>query len=137
MQSVCTENECIRCHVATVAIIYLIWLNSCCLTTPIRETSDNHASGLHTLLPLPQQLRHRRAVYLAGGGQRQRIHDLPHTRHFVARESLTDMRLKGNVRHVLNLLSGWRYKTQMYAFPVELKALQRLVHYRRPETTGF
>ncbi|MDX2139665.1 MAG: B12-binding domain-containing radical SAM protein, partial [Chloroflexota bacterium] len=51
--------------------------------------------------------------------------------------TVTDMRLKGNVRHVLNLLSGWRYKSQMYAFPVELKALQRLVHYRRPETTGF
>jgi radical SAM superfamily enzyme YgiQ (UPF0313 family) len=51
--------------------------------------------------------------------------------------TVTDMRLKGNVRHVLNLLSGWRYQTQMYAFPVELKALQRLIHYRRPETTGF
>jgi hypothetical protein len=26
---------------------------------------------------------------------------------------------------------------QFYQWPYELKALQRLIHYRRPETTGF
>ncbi len=51
--------------------------------------------------------------------------------------TVTDMRLKGNVRHVLNILSGWRYKSQTYAFPFELKAAQRVIKYRRPETTGF
>ena len=51
--------------------------------------------------------------------------------------TVTDMRLKGNVRHVLQVLSGWRYQSRNYAFPYELKAAQRLIHYRRPETTGF
>ncbi len=51
--------------------------------------------------------------------------------------TVTDMRLKGNVRHVLRAMSGWRYQTKTYAFPYELKALQRAIHYRRPETTGF
>jgi hypothetical protein len=47
------------------------------------------------------------------------------------------MRLTGNYRHLLRGLSGWRYKLEFYAWPYELKALQRLIHYRRPETTGF
>jgi radical SAM superfamily enzyme YgiQ (UPF0313 family) len=51
--------------------------------------------------------------------------------------TVTDLRLTGNVRHALKALSGWRYKLQYYEWPYELKALQRLVHYRRPETTGF
>jgi anaerobic magnesium-protoporphyrin IX monomethyl ester cyclase len=51
--------------------------------------------------------------------------------------TVTDFRLHGNVRNALKALSGWRYKLQFYDWPYELKALQRLIHYRRPETTGF
>ena len=51
--------------------------------------------------------------------------------------TVTDTRLQGTWRNLLRGLSGWRYKTQMYSWPLELKALQRVVHYRRPETTGF
>lgn len=51
--------------------------------------------------------------------------------------TVTDMRLNGNMRHLLRALSGWRYRFEQYQWPVELKALQRVVHYRRPETTGF
>lgn len=51
--------------------------------------------------------------------------------------TVTDLRLKGNVRHLLKGLSGWRYRLEYYQWPYELKALQRLIHYRRPETTGF
>ena len=51
--------------------------------------------------------------------------------------TVTDLRLKGNYRHALKALSGWRYKLEFYQWPYELKALQRIVHYRRPETTGF
>lgn len=49
----------------------------------------------------------------------------------------TDMRLKGPMRDMLRLLSGWRYRLQVYQRPYELKAIQRLLHYRRPETIGF
>jgi radical SAM superfamily enzyme YgiQ (UPF0313 family) len=51
----------------------------------------------------------------------------------------TDMRLHSNglLRTVLKGMSGWRYKLGFYDWPYELKALQRVIHYRRPETTGF
>jgi anaerobic magnesium-protoporphyrin IX monomethyl ester cyclase len=51
--------------------------------------------------------------------------------------TVTDMRLSGNMRHLLKAVSGWRYRFEMYGWPYELKALQRMIHYRRPETTGF
>jgi anaerobic magnesium-protoporphyrin IX monomethyl ester cyclase len=51
--------------------------------------------------------------------------------------TVTDIRLEGGMRKFLKGLSGWRYQLGWYKWPYELKALQRLVHYRRPETTGF
>lgn len=51
--------------------------------------------------------------------------------------TVTDIRLKGAMRRMLEALSGWRYKLEFYRYPYELKALQRLIHYRRPETMGF
>jgi anaerobic magnesium-protoporphyrin IX monomethyl ester cyclase len=51
--------------------------------------------------------------------------------------TITDLRLQGSMRHLLRALSGWRYRLRFYDLPYELKALQRLIHYRRPETTGF
>jgi len=51
--------------------------------------------------------------------------------------TVTDMRLRGIMRNVLKGLSGWRYTLRYYDRPIELKMLQRLIHYRRPETTGF
>jgi hypothetical protein len=38
---------------------------------------------------------------------------------------------------LLKGLSGVRYNLGWYAQPYELKALQRFIQYRRPETTGF
>lgn len=51
--------------------------------------------------------------------------------------TVTDMRLKGTMRLLLNAMSGWRYRVEFYANPYELKILQRLIQYRRPETMGF
>ncbi|MBC7810663.1 MAG: B12-binding domain-containing radical SAM protein [Burkholderiales bacterium] len=51
--------------------------------------------------------------------------------------TVTDMRLTGKTRSMLQGISSWRYRMEMYQWPYELKALQRIVHYRRPETTGF
>lgn len=51
--------------------------------------------------------------------------------------TVTDMRLTGGWRRLLRGLSGWRYRLELYDWPYELKALQRVIHYRRPETTGF
>ncbi|GAB4550446.1 MAG: hypothetical protein OHK0023_16370 [Anaerolineae bacterium] len=52
--------------------------------------------------------------------------------------TVTDQRLhKSAFRYLLKALSGWRYQLEFYAAPYELKLLQRMIHYRRPETTGF
>jgi anaerobic magnesium-protoporphyrin IX monomethyl ester cyclase len=49
----------------------------------------------------------------------------------------TDPRLVGWRRFVLRALSGWRYRTGFYTAPYELRALQKLFRYQRPETAGF
>lgn len=49
----------------------------------------------------------------------------------------TDPRLTGWRRGVLRALSSWRYRTGFYAAPLELRALQKIFHYQRPETAGF
>jgi radical SAM superfamily enzyme YgiQ (UPF0313 family) len=51
--------------------------------------------------------------------------------------TVTDIRLQKHWRRLLQTLSGWRYRFEFYDWPYELKTLQRLIHYRRPETTGF
>jgi anaerobic magnesium-protoporphyrin IX monomethyl ester cyclase len=49
----------------------------------------------------------------------------------------TDANLTAVWRTVLRSLSAWRYHTGCYRFPLELRALQRLIAYQRPETSGF
>jgi radical SAM superfamily enzyme YgiQ (UPF0313 family) len=52
--------------------------------------------------------------------------------------TVTDLRLQNSrIKWLLQGISGWRYQLGFYAWPLELKALQRAIHYRRPETTGF
>ncbi len=40
-------------------------------------------------------------------------------------------------RRLLRAASAWRYHLGINVFPLELAAVQRLLHYRRPETSGF
>jgi anaerobic magnesium-protoporphyrin IX monomethyl ester cyclase len=49
----------------------------------------------------------------------------------------TDARLRGSWRWLLRTASAWRYHSGFYRFPLELRALQRLMSYQRPETSGF
>jgi hypothetical protein len=49
----------------------------------------------------------------------------------------TDLRLTGVRRSLLRAASGWRYWSRFYHLPLELSALQRVLHYQRPETSGF
>ncbi len=51
--------------------------------------------------------------------------------------TVTDARLTPMRRRVLKSVSAWRYALKLYAAPYELRALQRFMHYQRPETTGF
>jgi hypothetical protein len=51
--------------------------------------------------------------------------------------TVTDRRLTPARRALLRTISSWRYAFRMYAAPYELRALHALIHYQRPETTGF
>lgn len=51
--------------------------------------------------------------------------------------TITDPNLGPTMRRMLRRLGGWRYRLQFYALPLELLALQKLVRYQRPETSGF
>ena len=51
--------------------------------------------------------------------------------------TVTDTRLTPVRRAVLKSASAWRYALKWYGAPYELRALQRLIRYQRPETTGF
>jgi radical SAM superfamily enzyme YgiQ (UPF0313 family) len=51
--------------------------------------------------------------------------------------TVTDPRLTTWRRAALRLASAWRYALRFYDAPYELRALHRLMHYQRPETTGF
>jgi len=51
--------------------------------------------------------------------------------------TVTDPRMTRWRRGLLKALSGWRYGLRLYGAPYELAAIQRLMNYQRPETTGF
>lgn len=49
----------------------------------------------------------------------------------------TDIRLQGSLKKLLRLAGGFRYHFNYYNYPLELRLLQRFIHYQRPETSGF
>jgi anaerobic magnesium-protoporphyrin IX monomethyl ester cyclase len=51
--------------------------------------------------------------------------------------TVTDAKLGDLWRGVLRTVSAWRYHAKVYAYPLELRALHKLLRYQRPETTGF
>jgi hypothetical protein len=67
---------------------------------------------------------------------RQRIRDFERVLNAYYPTS-TDLRLTGLRRRSLRAVAAWRYHTSFYRFPLELRAMQRLFAYQRPETAGF
>jgi len=49
----------------------------------------------------------------------------------------TDPHLTGIRRALLRAAGLWRYKLRLYAHPIELRLLNRLIPHKRPEVTGF
>ncbi|MDQ4076796.1 MAG: B12-binding domain-containing radical SAM protein [Chloroflexota bacterium] len=49
----------------------------------------------------------------------------------------TDAKLQGFWRWVLKSASAWRYHLRFYSYPIELRALHKILAYQRPETSGF
>ena len=51
--------------------------------------------------------------------------------------TITNPSLRGLRRWALRAASAWRYHLGFYRYPFELRPLQRLLAYQRPETCGF
>jgi hypothetical protein len=49
----------------------------------------------------------------------------------------TNPSLRGIKTAILRGAGGWRWATGWYGYPLELRALHRVLRYQRPETTGF
>jgi radical SAM superfamily enzyme YgiQ (UPF0313 family) len=51
--------------------------------------------------------------------------------------TVSDFRIRGFKKSVLQSVSSWRYKTGIYHYPYEIKVLHKLWKYRQPEIDGF
>lgn len=51
--------------------------------------------------------------------------------------TVTDIRMNQLKRRMIKLISGLRYKINLYQYPYEIKLLQRVWKYRQPEIQGF
>jgi anaerobic magnesium-protoporphyrin IX monomethyl ester cyclase len=49
----------------------------------------------------------------------------------------SDFRVKGAKKSLLKLSAWWRYKTGVYNYPYEIKAMHKIWKYRQPEIEGF
>jgi len=51
--------------------------------------------------------------------------------------TVSDIRLNRFKRMMIRMMSGLRYRTNVYGYPYEIKLLQKLWKYRQPEIQGF
>jgi hypothetical protein len=51
--------------------------------------------------------------------------------------TVSDIRLNAVKRKIIRWVSGLRYKTDIYAYPYEIKLLHKVWRYRQPEIQGF
>ena len=51
--------------------------------------------------------------------------------------TVSDFRVTGLKKKLITLIASVRYKSGFYAFPYEIKALQKIWKYRQPEVEGF
>lgn len=51
--------------------------------------------------------------------------------------TVSDFRVKGLKKQVIRTIASIRYKNGIYAFPYEIKVLQKIWKYRQPEIEGF
>jgi hypothetical protein len=85
-----------------------------------------------------QEFSHHRSADLPwlDAGLKRRIKNFQRVMH-AAYPTTTDHRLTGLARSTLRAMGMWRYRLGLYAFPIELKVLERVFPYQRPEVSGF
>jgi anaerobic magnesium-protoporphyrin IX monomethyl ester cyclase len=67
---------------------------------------------------------------------RRRLHDFERVLNAYY-PTATNPGLRGHWRWLLKSVSAWRYHLGFYSYPLELRALHRILAYQRPETSGF
>lgn len=67
---------------------------------------------------------------------RRRLHDFERVLNAYY-PTATNPSLTGPRRALLRIASAWRYHLGIYAHPLELRALHKVLAYQRPETSGF
>ena len=117
------------------------------LYTPVPLASDLYHAAVERGFRFPETLdqwtsgdwsdfsqRHGAQVPWVSGGLRTGVRDFQSVLNAYYPTS-TDARLLASpVCWILRTFSSWRYQLRMYSFPVELRLLQRMIHYQRPET---
>jgi hypothetical protein len=119
------------------------------LYTPVPLAGDLYAQAAASGFEFPQTLdawadaawvdfaQHRSAdLPWLNDAIRQQVSDFQRVLQ-AAYPTITDPQLTGLRRLVLKALGQWRYRMKFYRFPIELKILNWLIPYRRPEVTGF
>ncbi len=88
--------------------------------------------------PRWQELVQRRSGHLPWirGSLHRRVRDFERVLNAYY-PTVTDVRLDRLQRLLLRAASGLRYRLRLYRHPLELRVLQRLFRYQRPETAGF
>ena len=66
----------------------------------------------------------------------QRIHNFERVLNAYYPTS-TDAGLTSLHRGLLRTVAAWRYHLRVYRYPLELRAMHKLIAYQRPETSGF
>jgi len=67
---------------------------------------------------------------------RRKVRNFQQVLH-AAYPTVTDIRLTGLARLALKSVASWRYAAKFYDFPLELRAVNKLFPYHRPEIDGF
>ncbi len=88
--------------------------------------------------PVWQEFAQRRSVAMPwlADPLRRRVRDFERVLNAYY-PTATDARLRGPGRWSLRAVSAWRYRLRFYRFPMELRVMQKLLAYQRPETSGF
>jgi len=89
------------------------------------------------LSPEWQAFSQRRNIYVPWlqGAMTRKVRNFEHVLNAYY-PTVTNPDLKGVRKRLLKAAGAWRYHAQFYKFPLELKIVQKLLAYRRPETSG-
>lgn len=120
----------------------------CYMYTPVPKNGTLYDEARHEGFRFPETLEGWVSPRWQSFSQRRNIY-VPRLQDTLARHvrnfeyvlnacypTATNPRLKAITKGLLKAAGAWRYHLRFYSFPLELKVLQEILAYRRPETSG-